>query len=805
MKKVIFYFTFITINIFSLESKSENIKSQEIQKIPESTIYKKILPPKSGLINNEGKIILETDYDEIKQLFFTENKQKLTKDGNLDGYQETKTPLKFFYVKSKDKYGIIDKTGKIILKPEQDYLIPTIKVGNKYFFNFQKNQKMGLINENGKIILDPNIGQYELPRKFPNENYTDLATFSKDGLLGVFNSEGKIILDPIYEDINGFENKKSDNFFATKHGVDEIINRNGKIISSSKFESFHMLKNNNRAFAKINKKWGMIDENSKFIIEPIYESLSEYDFKNNISFKKDGKWGIMDENGKILIEAKFDNIGYKFQFNNIRTCYRKDNKSSTEDIEYIPVCINKKWGFIDENGKILIEPKFESVYNFYDGLGYVSIKDENIDKTKAYKRPTYSYYDGEDHNDDSAYYKWGVIDKKGNWIIKPDFNFIYEFSEDLAYVNKEGKFGYINKKGEWVITPQFEQKSSLDEICPTYFENGFAEVFKDKKLNLIDKMGNIYLKYDYPFNMNFSFHFNPPSISEEELKKVDFSDLSKLTFSTVGFVNKDRLVVNYSQWYGLIDRNFKFILEPKYSFIYPDFYNKNYLNVRLNDKVGIADYNGNFILKPIYNQISKKNNFIYFNLNNKYGFSDENYKIISEPKFSFIGDFSEGLAVASINDKYGFINEKGDFVIKPQFDRLSTFSNNLSVFSEGNSYGIIDKAGKIIKKPIFSNLEDFNNNIATFKKNNKYILVDEKGKKITNEEFDEIIYTNTNNLDKNTKSDCNDNDSEWVIVDDFGNIQDNKKIITKEYLIVKKEGYYYLMDKKGKYISKNEF
>ncbi|APA52029.1 hypothetical protein BLD35_02145 [Campylobacter coli] len=55
--------------------------------------------------------------------------------------------------------------------------------------------------------------------------------------------------------------------------------------------------------------------------------------------------------------------------------------------------LNRKYGFMDKNGKIVIEPKFDGVGNFSEGLAAVGLNG-----------------------------KWGFIDKNGEFAIKPKFD-----------------------------------------------------------------------------------------------------------------------------------------------------------------------------------------------------------------------------------------------------------------------------------------------------------------------------------------------------------------------------------------------
>ena len=52
--------------------------------------------------------------------------------------------------------------------------------------------------------------------------------------------------------------------------------------------------------------------------------------------------------------------------------------------------------------------------------------------------------------------KWGFIDKNGKVVIEPQYDFAEPFSEGLGKVKKDGKWGFIDKSGKVVIEPQFD-------------------------------------------------------------------------------------------------------------------------------------------------------------------------------------------------------------------------------------------------------------------------------------------------------------------------------------------------------------
>ena len=94
-------------------------------------------------------------------------------------------------------------------------------------------------------------------------------------------------------------------------------------------------------------------------------------------------------------------------------------------ISYFPYQVfkNGKWGLIDKTGQYIVKPRFDDIEDFHEGLAVVKLKK-----------------------------KMGFIDKNGKIVIKPRFNEASYFREGLAAVKVNGKWGFVNKTGS-VLTP----------------------------------------------------------------------------------------------------------------------------------------------------------------------------------------------------------------------------------------------------------------------------------------------------------------------------------------------------------------
>lgn len=148
--------------------------------------------------------------------------------------------------------------------------------------------------------------------------------------------------------------------------------------------------------------------------------------------KKDNKIGYVDKEGKVMIPLEY---AEGLSFNEGYVAVRKD----------------AKWLYLDSTGKAITEAIFEDAMSFEGGLAVVS-------------------KDG----------MYGYINTKGETAINFLFRNARNFSEDLApATNAKGFWGFIDKKGSWVIKPQYDFADN--------FAAGEAKVMKGDKSFYIDK------------------------------------------------------------------------------------------------------------------------------------------------------------------------------------------------------------------------------------------------------------------------------------------------------------------------------
>ena len=188
------------------------------------------------------------------------------------------------------------------------------------------------------------------------------------------------------------------------------------------------------------------------------------------------KWGYIDKQGNIAIEPQF-------------------SMASGFSEGLAAVEINNKYGFIDKTGRMVIEPQYDFALAFTEGVSPVSIDDyfQIIDKNGAVVTELDdSFTDIECFSNGLAAaevalsedeWKYGFIDRTGKVVVKPQFDFAYAFEDGRALVTLTdgGKSGFIDTTGQFILKPQY------DEAEP--FADDLAPVKKDGRWRFIDKAG----------------------------------------------------------------------------------------------------------------------------------------------------------------------------------------------------------------------------------------------------------------------------------------------------------------------------
>ncbi len=315
-----------------------------------------------------------------------------------------------------------------------------------------------------------------------------------------------------------------------------------------------------------------------------------------------------------------------------------------------------KWGYIDQNGRVVVQPKYRSGGYFVDGVAKVSIID------------------------DSGEHVYGFIGLDGKELVPPRFTSVSDFSDGVARIRIRDSYYFLLKNGS-ALTAQ-----PYDEIQPA--TNGMSVFKKNDRYGYANATGKI--------------------IVEDMFTEArPFSDSGVAVVSTEG-----------RRSYGVINTSGEFVIEPKYDEI-KDFVG-GISAVRSGRSWVVVDKNGNLVSKDKFDDVGELSNGLINVKKGNWGFIDSLGDVLIPTKFKFADKFSNGLAIVSDGKLYSYINTSGELIAPYEFTRVTRFDGKLARVSQGNKNGFMNVAGRYNLTDKISSLGSFFSGRARMKVGNYF-------------------------------------------------------------------------------------
>lgn len=436
------------------------------------------------------------------------------------------TTYEYFTLISNEKYGVIDKSGNIIINPEYTNII--IPNPQKDIFVCYNNESEVVLNSKGEKLYTEfeEVEPVKLKNVATTLNYEkSVLKFKKDGFYGLIDLNGKVIVKAEYQSIENLQ----------------------------LCEGIFLIKQND--------KYGIINLKGTVIIKPAYDGIiSDGYYTKEDEYKKSGyivsnktsegyRYGYITNKGKKYLDTNYNSIFrvqepedekgiYLIVSENGKYGLYKNNKkiinNEYQSIEYddnsnlLIVQKNKKYGIAGFDGKIIIPVENKNIES--KGIYiYAELENENkvydyegntinISFNKCiYKTENENYRISTLENNDITYY--GLVDKNGNSLISEKYEFLeYAFGSYFIAKNEKGYLGLINSNGKEVLEFKYSllQKlkgkdilqavdkdekvtqiysSKLDQVCTLNNvkinnEEKYVEITSDSEKIYLDAQGN---------------------------------------------------------------------------------------------------------------------------------------------------------------------------------------------------------------------------------------------------------------------------------------------------------------------------
>lgn len=273
--------------------------------------------------------------------------------------------------------------------------------------------------------------------------------------------------------------------------------------------------------------------------------------------------------------------------------------------------------------------------------------------------------------------KWGVINSKGEQIIKPTYDEmiiipdtqkdIFLCTYDVNYENNTYKTTVLNSKGE-TIFKDYDNITAIENHDNSYnlwYEKNVLKVEKDGKYGVINLEG-------------------------KELLPCEYDEID--TIKPI----KNVLITKKDNKYGLADEIGNIIIENNYETItaLTDKYENGF--IIKNDKYGIINYDKKQILETKYDEIKNiyGNNMYVVKENGTWKVINKEAQTILQEKAETIVAINGDNFIVEENGKYGLISKEGTQKIASEYEELKYAFEDYYIAKKGEKYGLIDTLGQ---------------------------------------------------------------------------------------------------------------
>lgn len=296
------------------------------------------------------------------------------------------------------------------------------------------------IHGKGWGFIDSSFNEIcQIKYDFVGNFYDHMAPVNLDGLFGLIDEQGKEICPVIYENIWGFSPEGI--ALVQRNGKYGFINKKGEEVAEPKYsEICSMRVYTTPSIAIKGSAYDIVLEGSTDRLKPHWFVWWKNKYAITVA---DAKQGLIDREGRVILEPTYNSILLPI-----------DNT-----VDYIPVCANGKWGIIDDTGKLIVD------------LCYDSMKLVSHNLIKVYK-------DG----------KCGFIDGRGKILCPIKYTKIRRFVNGHAIVKIGDKYSFINESFKEIHEVSFEEVYDFDS-------HGFGKVTTRfwclSRTRKIDRYGNV--------------------------------------------------------------------------------------------------------------------------------------------------------------------------------------------------------------------------------------------------------------------------------------------------------------------------
>ncbi|UQZ80859.1 KWG Leptospira [Paenibacillus konkukensis] len=236
--------------------------------------------------------------------------------------------------------------------------------------------------------------QYDYASDFQENG---LGRVQMRGHSGVINAAGQYVVQPIYDSIGEFSEGRS--VVIDSQGF-KLMDESGRIVTKKAYSYIASMQNGRAMFTHVPQAgveastYGYLDAQGNEVIPAQFQDAGDF-YRNKAVVKiRDNEYALIGLNGNRIATYPYAFVG-----------------GLGDGLLPFQQTVNGKYGYIDEQGRVVLQPAYTGALPFQEGRAVVNT--------------------GENYTA-----RYGVIDKQGRFVVQPGYNDIRQPGEGRLALGK---------------------------------------------------------------------------------------------------------------------------------------------------------------------------------------------------------------------------------------------------------------------------------------------------------------------------------------------------------------------------------
>lgn len=385
-------------------------------------------------------------------------------------------------VEKKGLYGYQNEKGKVVIK----CVFEDARDFNQGYAIVKSGGRFGMISDAGVYSIYP---QYDsMSEIHDNRVITKLGN-----LYGFSSPDEKTKVVPKYKSIDGFKNGTT--WVTKKNGLCNVVDTLNQALLENDIELLKFIDKNNLKTFRDDEKIGLVSiKDKRVIFEAKYSKIKAIDDDKTIFCLIDhGKGEIRDVSQKVYLPMDRNAEFAELTFNVFGQFNKKESKTTLffldkQEIKEYNCIISKnekqivknnlnKYGVIDKKYKEILQCKYDTIGAFKDNMCVIC---ENG--------------------------LIGYMDDQYNVVIEPKYKTGTDFYNGKAIVKStDEEYLLIDKQGNIMPEPMQEPRYLASLIKGNYHKSGIADVSNNEIRLIVDNDIHLYDDNSFKFSLNYYF------------------------------------------------------------------------------------------------------------------------------------------------------------------------------------------------------------------------------------------------------------------------------------------------------------